>query len=136
MTDARAEAMAQVRAVYEDGEAEINGRSYKFHKMMHTERRKVFAFYTSVQAQMQNQSFAFLDTPAYEAVEKVMFGAISYDGNLVKKLADHWDECPEDYLQLVSVAMGVISYPFLRGVVTSSPSPVAVPSRTTSKKPM
>jgi len=135
MSDRQA-AMSQVRAVYEDGEAEVNGRVYKFHKMQHVERRKVFAFYTSIQQQMQDQNFSFLDSPQFAPVEQVMFSNISFDGNLVGKLRDHWEEVPEDYLQLVSVAMGVMSYPFIRAVGIASQSQVAPESKTSSAKPM
>jgi len=135
MSDRQA-AMSQVRAVYEDGEAEVNGRVYKFHKMQHVERRKVFAFYTSIQQQMQDQNFSFLDSPQFAPVEQVMFSNISFDGNLVGKLRDHWEEVPEDYLQLVSVAMGVMSYPFIRAVGIASQFQVAPESKTSSAKPM
>jgi len=135
MSDREA-AMAQVRGVYEDGEAEINGRVYKFHKMQHTDRRKVFAFYTSIQQQMQAQNFAFLDSPQFAPVEQVMFSNISFDGNLISKLREHWEEVPEDYLQLVSVAMGAMSYPFIRGVGIASQSQGAPENQTTSAKPM
>jgi hypothetical protein len=134
--DQRQEAMAQVRAVYEDGEAEINGRKYKLHKMQHVERRKVFAFYTSVQHQMQAQNFIYLDSPAFSAVEAVMWGAITFEGELISKRRDHWEEYPEDYLQLVSVAMGVMSYPFIRASGIASASKGAQPQKTTSAKPM
>jgi hypothetical protein len=129
-------AMAQVKAVYEDGEAEINGRIYKFHKMQHVERRKVFAFFTSVQRQINAQDFSFLDTPAYAAVEEVMWSNISFGGITINKLRDHWDEFAEDYVRLVSVAMGVMSYPFIRAAGIASASQVAEPAKTSSEKPM
>lgn len=136
LEEQRAAAMAQVRAVYEDGVAEINGRAYKFHKMTHVERRKVFAFYTSVQGQMQAQNFSYLDTPAFAAVESVMWASITLDGEMISKRRDHWEEFPEDYLQLVSVAMGVMSYPFLRASGIASASQAETPAKTTLKKPM
>ena len=134
--DQREEAMRQVRAVYEDGEAEVNGRKYTFHKMQHMERRKVFAFYSSVQKLMQVQDFSFLDTPQFAATEAVMWGAISIDGELLSKKRDHWEEYPEDYLNLVMVSMGVISYPFIRASGIASASQAVKPRKTTSSKPM
>lgn len=132
----RAAAMAQVKAVYEDGEAEINGRTYKFHKMTHVERRKVFAFFTSVQRQINAQDFSFLDTPAYAAVEEVMWSNISFGGVTINKLRDHWDDFAEDYVSLVSVAMGVMSYPFIRAAGIASASQAGEPAKTSSEKPM
>lgn len=132
----RAAAMAQIRAVYEDGVAEINGRKYVFHKMQHVERRKVFAFQTSVQHQMAVGDFGFLDSPIYAAVEQVMWGAVSFQGELISKRRDHWEEFPEDYMQLVSVAMGVMSYPFIRAAGIASASQAGQPPKSSSGKPM
>lgn len=128
--------MAQVRGVYEDGEAEINGRIYKFHKMQHVERRKVFAFYTSVQAQLQVQNFAFLDTAAFAQVEDVMWKNVSFDGCAISRSRDHWEEYPEDYMTLVATAMGVMSYPFIRAAGIGSASQGDQPLKSTSEKPM
>lgn len=136
LEEQRAAAMAQVRAVYEDGEAEINGRVYKFHKMQHIERRKVFAFYSSIQAQIQVQNFSFLDGPGFAVVEPVMWNTVSFDGELLTKRRDHWEEFPEDYLSLVLVSMGVMSYPFARASGIASASQAETPAKTTSKKPM
>ena len=132
----RSAALAQIKAVYEDNEAEINGRKYRFQRMQHMERRKVFAFYSSVQHQLNASNFSFLDTPQFSEVEKTMFGAITIDGELVSKRRDHWEEFPEDYLQLVAVAMGVMSYPFIRASGIVSASQAATPATTTSSKPM
>jgi len=132
----QAAALAQIRAIYEDGEAEVNGRAYKLHKMQHMERRKVFAFYSAVQSQLAANNFAFLDTPGFAEVEKVMWSAVSLDGELLSKRRDHWEEFPEDYLTLVAAAMGVMSYPFLRASGIASASQAETPAKTTSRKPM
>jgi hypothetical protein len=136
MQEQREKAMAMVRAVYEDGEAEINGRKYKFHKMTHVERRKVFAFQTSVQRQISNGDFSFLDTPGYAATEDVMWANISFDGVTINKARDHWEEYPEDYINLLSVAMGVMSYPFIRAAGIASASTASEIAKTSSSKPM
>ena len=132
----RAAAMAQVKAVYEDGEAEINGRKYKFHKMTHVERRKVFAFYTSVQRQIGINDFSFLDTPQYANVEEVMWSNISLDSVTISKARNHWEDFPEDYVSLLAVAMGVMSYPFIRAAGIASASQAGEPAKTSSEKPM
>lgn len=132
----REAALAQVRGVYDDGEAEINGRTYKFHKMQHVERRKVFAFQSSVQQQLSAGNFAFLDTPAFAQVEDVMWKNISFDGCAISKLREHWEEYPEDYMMLVSTAMGVMSYPFLRAAGIGSASQEDRQQKSTSSKPM
>lgn len=134
--DQRKAAMAQIRGVYEDGEAEINGRVYKLHKMTHVDRRKVFAFYTSVQHQANAQNFSFLDTPQFAAVEDVMWKSVSFDGATLNKLRDHWEEYPEDYIQLVTVTMGVMSFPFIRAAATVSASLDEGRQTNTLSKPM
>jgi hypothetical protein len=136
MQEQREKAVAMVRAVYEDGEAEINGRKYKFHKMTHVQRRKVFAFYTSIAPQLRDDNMEFLDTPQYAAVEEVMWSNISFDGVALNKARDHWDEFPEDYVQLVATSLGVISYPFTRAAGIASASQAGEPAKTSSEKPM
>lgn len=132
----RQAALDQIKAVYDDGEAEVNGRKYRLLKMQHVERRKVFAFYTSVQNQLQQGNFLFLDSPAFAAVEEVMWKNVSFDGALIAKLRDHWEEYPEDYMTLVSTVMGVMSYPFIRAASIVSTSQDDLPRTTTSEKPM
>ena len=132
----REAALAQIRGVYEDGEAEINGRTYKFHKMVHVDRRKVWAFFSSVQHQLSAGNFLFLDSPAYAQVEEVMWKNISFDGSVITKLRDHWEDFPEDYMTLVSTAMGVMSYPFLRAAGIASASVDEQRQTTSSSKPM
>ena len=132
----RQAALAQIKTIYEDGEAEVNGRAYKLHKMQHMERRKVFAFYSAVQGQLNANNFAFLDTPAFADVEKVMWSAVSLDGELISKRRDHWEEYPEDYITLTAAVMGVMSYPFLRASGIASASQAETPAKTTLSKPM
>ena len=109
-------AQEMIKGIYDDGEAVINGRTYKFHTMVHKQRRKVFAFYTGVSESVNAQDFSFLDSERFDAVESVIMGAVSYDGSILAKAGDkHWDEYPEDYLPFISTALAVISYPFIRG---------------------
>lgn len=128
--------LAQIRAAYEDGEATINGRPYKFHKMQHVERRKVFAFQSSIAGELQVGNFAFLDSPLFAQAEKVMWDNVSFEGSTISKSRDHWEEFPEDYIMLLSTAMGVMSYPFMRAVGIASASQGEQDQTTTSSKPM
>lgn len=109
-------AMDQMKAVLDDGVATVNGRDYTFTPMTHSERVKVFSFYSSPANTAAQNSFEFLDDPKYKEVEKVMFNRINFDGMQLSKLPNHFENYPEDYLQVVSTAMGVMSYPFMRGV--------------------
>jgi len=110
------EAQNMIKAVYEDGEAEINGRVYTLTKTTHKKRRKIFAFFTSV----KEGDFSFLESKEFEEVEKVISNIILFDGDLLSRLPDHWETYPEDYILFVSTMMGALSYPFLRGAAGSS----------------
>lgn len=110
------EAHKQMKAVFEEGIATINGRDYKLTPMTHSERVKVFSFYASPNNTAANQSFEFLDDPKYKEVEKVMFNRVTFEDMQLSKLPKHFEEYPEDYITLISTAMGVMSYPFLKGV--------------------
>jgi hypothetical protein len=130
------QALEQVKQVFEDGVATINGRDYCFLKMRHEQRLKVFAFYSSIASQLQTGSFEFLDSDKFRDVSKVIFNSITYDGCLLSKLPEHWEEFGEDYVTLVATALGVISYPFFRGQITSSQSQSGESLNDTLRKPM
>ena len=109
------QAMDQIRAVYEDGKAEINGREYVFTKMTHKERRKVFAFFTRIQGEIEKQNFWWLEDPDFVDVEDIISKRVTFDGNALNKLDKHWENYPQDYILFITTALGVISYPFLPG---------------------
>lgn len=108
-------ALAEVKAVYEDGEATINGRDYKFLGTNHNTRRKIFAFFTKVQKELAVGNFSFLASSEFVTIEKDINNMVTFEESLIGKLPGHWDEYPEDYIKFISTAMGVISYPFLKG---------------------
>jgi len=107
-------ALEMIRAIYDDGEAEINGQVYKFTKMTHKQRRKVFAYFTKVANSVQHNDMSFLDSDEFAKVEAVIMGSVTYNDSLLDKLGDrHWELYPGDYVPFISVALQVISYPFL-----------------------
>ena len=114
--DIKAESKAardMVKAIYDDGVAEINGRSYTMLKMTHKQRRKVFAFYTSVVPQIQAKDMSFLESPAFESVEEIVNNVVTIENSLLSKLGDaHWEAHPSDYVTFISVILPAISYPF------------------------
>lgn len=107
------QAYAMIKAVYDDGVATINGRDYTFTKMVHKQRRKVFAFMTKVQDMMARGDMSFLDWEEFEKVEQVINNVVLFNGSALSKLDTHWESYAEDYVPFVTTAMGVISYPFL-----------------------
>lgn len=108
-------ALSMVRAVYEEGVATINERDYKFHKMTHKKRLKVFGFFTANQEKLLSNNWSFLATSEWDQVTKVIEDTVTYNDSALSKLPTHWDKYPEDYLTFVGTALGVISFPFMRG---------------------
>ena len=86
-------ALEMIKAVYDDGFAEINGNRYDFAAMTHKKRRKVFAFFTGIASELSRQSLEFLDSERFEEIERLMF----------------------DYVMLITTALQVISLPFMGG---------------------
>jgi len=112
MTEAE-QAQAMIRSIFEDGEAEINGRKYRFTSMQHKKRRKVFAFLSKVAAAVESKDMSFMDSPEFEPVERVIHESVAYNDSLLSVLGDsHWEKYPGDYMTFTLVAMQVISYPF------------------------
>lgn len=121
MSDKEAKkAINTIKAVYDDGEAEINGRIYTFNKINHGKRRAVFSFYSGIAGSLQSGSMEFLDTEAFKKVEKIILSIVTCNGDILSVVGDkHWETYPEDYLMFVTTALGVISYPFMKGHHTS-----------------
>jgi len=113
MTPQEKEAYEMIKAVYDDGEAEINGRSYHFGTMVHKDRKKVFAFYTSVRLLVENNNFQFLDSHEFEKVETIINNNVLYNDSALSRLNNHWDKYPSDYVTFITTALAVISFPFL-----------------------
>lgn len=129
--------MEMIKAVYEDGFAEINGREYHFLKMRHEQRKAVFAYFTSIQHEIKRGNHSFLVDPLFKSLEKQIINAhVTFDDSLLAKLPEHWDDNPQDYLMFVTTALAVFSYPFMPASVTASQSPAVAVQKTSSKKPM
>lgn len=113
------QAADMIAAVYKDGFAEIHGRKYSFMKMQHLKRKQVFAFYTHVKFLINDGDFSFLTSREFEPIERIISDYVTFDGMQISKLPDHWEACPEDYVQYICTALAVISHPFFRGAPTS-----------------
>jgi hypothetical protein len=113
------DALSMIKEVYDDQEAEINGNVYTFTKTKHRQRLKVFSFYMKVAKQLESNDMSFLGSEEFEYIEKIISDIILFDGSQLSKLKDHWenDEFTGDYIILITTAMAVISYPFLKGSV-------------------
>lgn len=105
-------ALETIRRVYEDGFMEINGRRYSMTSYTHKERRKVFAFFTSVQDQLKKKDFSFLDSPKFSEVEGVLETHTLFNDSTLSNIGAHWDKYPGDYLMFITTSLAVVSYPF------------------------
>ena len=107
------------RAVYDDRQAEINGRIYELTRTTHKKRRKIFAFFTKHINQINANDYSFMDSLEFDAVEKLINDVVVFEGSLISRLPDHWEKHPEDYVIFIMSMLGAMSYPFLKGVAGS-----------------
>lgn len=107
--------LEMIKSVYEDKQAEINGRKYDFMAMTHKKRLKVFSSFMTWKNQLENQDFAFMCTDQFDLVSGIIDEHVAFDGMQLSKLPKHWERFPEDYLMFTLTAIQVISYPFLKG---------------------
>lgn len=112
-------AQALIKAVHEDGVATINDRDYVFTKTTHKVRLKIFAYLTSIKEQLKTGDFGFMGSKEWEDIEATMSRVITFDDMQLSKLPDHWDNYSEDYLQLMPLAMQVITFPLVSANRTS-----------------
>jgi hypothetical protein len=112
-------ARAEIKAIHDDGFAEINGREYHFSKMTHGQRRKVFAYYSTVGQMVKSGNYGFMSTPEFAEVEKIVLAKVLFDGVQISKIEGHFEEYPQDYVTFINTTLTVISYPFFSGNHTS-----------------
>ncbi len=108
-------AQDQIKAVYDDSEAEINGRTYVYNKMMFGERRAVFAYTSMIAPKLKVHDLSFLDDDKFKHIEKIINRVVTYDGMTLSKLPEHFNQYTEDYVQFIIISLSVISYPFQKG---------------------
>lgn len=113
----RNEALSIIKDVCEEGLAEINGRTYVITKTNHAKRRQIFAFFSAHNADISASNYSFLDSTEFDKIESVINNIVTFEGQLISKIGNHWDTYPEDYLMYIMTMMGAISYPFLKGNV-------------------
>lgn len=104
---------------YNDKQATINGRDYDFMKCNHFQRLKVFAYASEHAEEMQRGKIGFMGTGQWREIQETIEKVVNFNDSALSKLKNHWEEYPEDYMQLMTVAIGVISYPFSKGSGTS-----------------
>ena len=111
----RAKALAEIKAVYDDGVLTINGRDYVFTTAPHKKRLQVFAYFTGIQNMLNVEDLSFMMTKEYSEVASTIEQLVTFNGTLLSKKLNHWNEFPQDYVTFITTALGVVSYPFLHG---------------------
>lgn len=109
--------LENIKQIYKDKEAEINGRKYKITKVNHAKRKKVFAYLMKNMKLLQEGDLSFVGTEEFDKIEEIISNLVTFEDSLLAKLPNHWDEYPEDYLIFINSMLLVFSYPFLAGGV-------------------
>jgi hypothetical protein len=125
----------QIKNTFETGRMEINGRTYRFHPMVHAQRKKVLGFVLQHQGELQAGGLP-LGSPELDAVEAVIHSVTSCDDVILAKDSEHFEAFAEDYLEFTLSALAVVIYPFVRGRNGASPSGAGQQAPTSSRKPM
>lgn len=94
---------------------DINDRTYTITSCSHVQRKKVFGCFTANLQNIRTTNLDFINDKSFKEIEKIMSGIILFDGMAIDALKDHWDKFPEDYIEFIMIALGVISYPFMKG---------------------
>ena len=126
----------QLQEIKEAGSHTVNGREYEFNQMQFKQAKKVFAYFTEVANDLEAGRLGFIDTKRFEEIEKILWDNVLFDGMQISKMPHHWGTYTQDYMEVVSVSLGVFSVPFLPESPTNSESESAEPVKTISRKPM
>jgi len=106
------EGLQKYKDIYDSKELVINGRSYRLTKTTHAKRLKVFSFSTA----LEREGVSFFNDPMFVEVEGIINNIVLYDGELISKRKEHWDDYPEDYVIYITHMVVALSYPFLKGL--------------------
>jgi len=111
----KSDPLKNIRECFDDGSAEINGRSYKFCKISHKKRLKVLGYYSKLKEKLQKSDFSFLGSDEQLDIEELMFSNMTYNDSSLAKIDNHFEKYGEDYIPLFTMSLAVFSYPFMRG---------------------
>lgn len=127
----------ELKKIYANGKFEINGRSYELVKMPYKKARKVFAFMTTVANEIDSGQVGFIDSPKFEnEIEPLLMQFMTHDGFKLDTMPEHFEEFTVDYMPFVTMAVQVISCPFLPDQNTASTSTAKEGRVHSLKKPM
>lgn len=114
-TQKKEDPLENVRQCYEDGTAEVNGRSYKFCNINHKKRLKIFGYSSKIKGYLQEANLSFLGSDEQLKIEDLMFSNMTFNDSRLSGIDNHFDKYGEDYIPLFTMALSVFSYPFMKG---------------------
>ena len=106
-----------LKAINDDGYAEINGRKYDLLTFNHADREKIFSYYTTVNFLFENGNYSFLDTDKFQEIKLVIFGHTLFEHDVLS--ADHFDKYPQDYILYVVTMLSAMAFPFFPESLTN-----------------
>lgn len=98
---------------YEDRAMTINGRTYEFLNVPHKSALQIIGI-----AQRIEDKSVMIGDEKWMQMEVLLRRFFSYDGDILAKVDHHFERYPEDYLTFIGYGIGMVSYPFTKGIVT------------------
>lgn len=98
------------KEIHDDKCAEINGRKYNISNFIHKKRRKVWAYFTSVNILIDSGNYSFMDSDKFLEIETIIFENTTFEN--CKLSTKHFEKYPQDYINYITAMMGAITYPF------------------------
>lgn len=105
-------ALALLKEINDDKVAEINGREYELLKLTHKKRRKVAAYYSSVEALIKVGNFSFIGHNNFDNIETILFENVKFENGTLSDEHFENDKYINDYFLFVVTFLGAFSYPF------------------------
>lgn len=106
--------LEQLKEWNDNGEFQVNERSYKLTGLSHAFRVEVVSLYSQIEAQIIMGNYAFLQRDDFKKVMSKIDDRVLFNEMQISKLHKHFEEYPEDYLDYIAISMKVISYPFYK----------------------
>lgn len=97
-----------------DQEFTIADRTYKMLRVPYRNALKVIGA-----AQQIERGTIVIGDAGWVEMEKELSRHFMLDNSIISKLPDHFQEHPEDYMTFITYAIGMITYPFMKGIATS-----------------
>ncbi len=111
----REEVIKELDKCLKDSAFTINERVYKISPLSHQFRVEVVSIYSQIEAELLVNNYRCFSDPSFVSIMKKVGERIIFDGSTISKLPNHFEKYSEDYLDYVTMALKVISYPFYRG---------------------